>query len=237
MAGLLFLSLVVTSQSNEVIYNAYVQNSMTDWKVLIDSMEQVRDKSDASRLELINYQYGYIGWCMGIHDKAGARYYMDLAQKHLAILAQQNFRWSDIYAYQSAFIGFEIGLSPLKAPFIGMRSIEYAEKAIASDSNNYLGYVQLGNIEFYMPAIFGGSKDKALVYYLKALKKMEESNLVLHNNWNYLNLLSIIIDAAIQTNNYAQAHDYCIIALKISPDFGWVKDELYPKTLKKLKNE
>ena len=47
------------------IYQAYVSNNMTLWKKTIDRMNLQNPKSDELRIELLNYQYGYIGWCMG----------------------------------------------------------------------------------------------------------------------------------------------------------------------------
>lgn len=228
----LFISFSAKGQSRITIYHAYAENNMDKWKAVIDSLEGIDEKSNALRLELINYQYGYIGWCIGTKNKVSAKHYYDLAQNNLDILENQQFNLAEIYAYKSAFVGFEIGLSPYKAPFIGLQSIEFANKAIASDSDQYLGYVQLGNIEFYMPAIFGGSKKKAIDYYQKALKKMEINPTLLTENWNYLSLLAILINAYIEIENYSKARAYCIKALQIEPDFDWVKNELYPLTLK-----
>ena len=229
---ILFRTISLDGQSRVTIYQAYTDNNMDKWKAVIDSLEDIDEKSDALRLELLNYQYGYIGWCIGTKNKEAAKHYYDLAQNNLETLENEQFNLAEIYAYKSAFVGFEIGLSPYKAPFIGLQSIEFANKAIAADSDQYLGYVQLGNIEFYRPAIFGGSKTKAIEYYQKALKKMEANPALLTENWNYLSLLATLINAYIEIDNFSKARDYCIKTLKIAPDFHWVKNELYPLTLK-----
>ena len=81
--------------------------------------------------------------------------------------------------------------------------------------------------------MFGGSKGLALEHYLKAMKFMESSNDYKTNNWNYLNLLATIINAHIELNQYEEAKKYCIKTLAIEPGFDWVKNNLYPKLLKK----
>ena len=66
---------------------------------------------------------------------------------------------------------------------------------------------------------------------------MEKNQALLKNNWNFLNLLATIINAYYEIGNYGKAKQYCIKTLEIEPNFDWVKNVLYPKTLKKLENE
>lgn len=225
---------IINAQNNVSIYKAYSAGEMTTWKNIIDSLESLPFKSNSFRLELINYQYGYIAWCIGEKKEDTARKYLNIAENHMSLLENSKYKLPEIYAYRAAFLGYKIGISPYKAPFLGMRSIEYANKSVSIDSTNVLGYIQLGNIEFYMPAVFGGSKEKALKHYLKALHIMEKDNTIIENNWNYLNLLSTIINAYKEIGNFTVAKDYCIKTLTIAPDFDWVKNKLYPEILKKL---
>ena len=45
-----------------VLDNAYINNSMPAWKVIVDQLQNKKEKSNDQVLELINYQYGYIGF-------------------------------------------------------------------------------------------------------------------------------------------------------------------------------
>ena len=49
---------------------------MSNWKIIIDKMESKPDKSEIFILELVNYQYGYIGWCLENDDKVQAKKYL-----------------------------------------------------------------------------------------------------------------------------------------------------------------
>lgn len=105
---------------------------------------------------------------------------------------------------------------------------------MATDTLNPLAYAQLGNIAFYTPKLFGGSKAEAMQHYAKALKLMQTNMQNLKNSWNYLNLLATIINAHMELEQYKMAKKYCLITLTFEPEFEWVKNKLYPEILKKL---
>jgi len=208
------------------VYEAYVNNTMPVWKQVIDAMEGQESKSNEFFLELINYQYGYIGWCLGNKNNKAARHYLTLADDHLRVLEERGYALSLVHAYKSAFYGYRIGLNKLMAPFMGPKSVEYARTAIELDEHNPYGYIQYGNALYYMPAVFGGSKRAALAYFKKAEELMERDETLTRENWNYLNLLVIIGRAYKETDQLEMAGLYYEKILNIEPRFLWVKNEL-----------
>src|SRR5699024_6688361 len=100
-------------QHKKAIYKAYISNKMIDWKATIDSMQAETKKSDGFLLELINYQYGYIGWCLGNDDKKQAQTYLKLAESNVENLEKRAVYPSYVNAYKSAFYGYSIGLNKL----------------------------------------------------------------------------------------------------------------------------
>jgi hypothetical protein len=217
------------------IYNAYISNNMGKWKTTIDEMNQQQNKSYEFILELLNYQYGYIGWCIGNKKNKLAEEYLKLGQKNIQILEKSNYNISMVNSYKSAFYGFRIGLNKLQAPFIGPKSVECSKLAMKQDDKNPYGYIQFGNSEYYMPATFGGSKKVALEYYEKAEKIMELNPEQAKEDWNYLSLLTIIAQAYTELKYYKSAKAIYEKILRIEPNFLWVKNELYPELLKKIK--
>lgn len=204
------------------------------WGNVIDRIDNLPNKSDEIFLQQLNYCYGYVGWCIGNDKKEIAKKYIKLANNIIARLEKKKFKLSDVYAYKSAFIGYEIGISPYKAPFIGSKSIEYANQAIKLDSANYIAYIQLGNSEYYRPRIFGGSKEESIKYYLQALRfyrlKFNEPK----KDWKLLHLLATIGKTYFELKDYKNAKLYYDEALKIEPNFLWVKNELYHSLLNKM---
>ncbi len=217
------------------IYSAYISNNMCRWKEVIDTIETSGQKPDSFLIELVNYQYGYIAWCLGNNREEEGRKYLEKAESVLEILKSDSRSLSLVYAYKSAFYGFRIALGKLAAPLLGPRSIESAREAVRIDPTNYLGYVQLGNIEFYMPSVFGGSKQEALAHYLKAEELLTARSRPDEPDWNYLSLLTVIAQSYSYTGDLLSAKKYLELILRVEPEFLWVKNELYPQVLNKLK--
>jgi tetratricopeptide (TPR) repeat protein len=215
------------------IFNAYISNNMEKWKNTIDEMNRQKNKSNEFILELLNYQYGYIGWCVGNNKNKLAEEYIGLGQINIQILEKKNYKMSMVNSYKSAFYGFRIGLNKLQAPFIGPKSVECSKLAMIQDDKNPYGYIQFGNSEYYMPAMFGGSKKVALEYYEKAVKIMESNKEQVKDDWNYLGLLAIVAQAYTELNYFKSAKLIYEKILQIEPNFLWVKNELYPELLKK----
>jgi tetratricopeptide (TPR) repeat protein len=205
------------------------------WKKTIDEMQHQKSKTNDFKLELLNYQYGYIGWCIGNKKSELAEVYINLGEKNIQHLEKTDGYNSLVNSYKSAFYGYRIGLNKLKAPFIGPKSVECAKQAIKLDANNPYGYIQYANSQFYMPAVFGGSKKIALDYYTKAKILMERNQSKIIQDWNYLSLLTMIAKSYSELKDFNNAKLYCEKILKVEPNFLWVKNELYPELLKNIK--
>jgi len=231
---LILLHLHVYASHKDDIYKAYINNDMQAWKNTIDKMNL--SSGNASKeflLELVNYEYGYIGWCIGNKKTAEAKEYLRKAENRLDILEKNQYNLSMIEAYKSAFYGFRIGMNKIKAPVLGPKSIESAKLAVRYDLNNFFGFLQMGNIFYYSPVAFGGSKSEAIENFRRAEKLILLQNARLANDWNYLSLLVTLAQAYENTNDYESAKNYYLKILRIEPNFGWVKNKLYPEFLKK----
>ena len=224
----------ITASYRSEIYDSYISGNMAKWKQVMDRMAEEKSSDPAVIMELVNYQYGYIGWAIGIKKNDEARHYLELAEKNLDRAEKYPAYRSVINAYRSAFYGFRIGLNKVLAPFLGGKSLDAARKAIEQDDRNYLGYVQLGNAEFYMPAAFGGSKAEAIKYYTRAQEIMESDPRNTIGNWNYLSLLTVIAQSYLYTRQFEKSRSYLDRILEIEPGFAWVKNELYKELHDKM---
>ena len=65
---ILLVSLLLTGFSSwamspkEIIYKAYISADMQLWRTVIDNLHAKANKTLEQELELLNYEYGYIGW-------------------------------------------------------------------------------------------------------------------------------------------------------------------------------
>jgi len=236
-----FSSLAVKSNFKADIYKSYIYGDMKKWKQIIDKMEKDKipvtpqSAQSAFIMELLNYQYGYIAWCLGTDREDEAEAYLDLAEENVEIVEERKFNLSMVNGYKAAFYGYRIGLNNFKAPFYGKKSFKCAEDAINLNKNNPFGYIQYANIQFYMPSTFGGSKTEAINYYKKAETLMEQNKQEILNDWNYINLLATIANSYVEINQLEKAKLYYEKILKVEPQCQWVKNTLYPQLLKKLK--
>lgn len=220
------------ASERESIYNAYIFNDMESWKRIIDRMHTIPDKTVEQELDLLNFEYGYIGWCMGNKKTSLVKIYMDRVEVRIASLRKRDVKPALLYAYESACLGYRVGLNKFKAPVLGRKSVTAAEKSVKLDPNNAFGYVQLGNIDYYRPALFGGSKREAIKYYLIAeklyLSKMKSGE-VEGKDWNVLALWVQIAQAYDALDEVKRADGYYKKILAKEPNFKWVKDNLYAK--------
>lgn len=219
------------------IYNAFINNNMEQWKLTIDKMEQMKKNDNNFLLELLNYQYGYIGWCIGTDNGNSAKKYLELAEQNMEKLEKMNASKSIISAYKAAFYGYKIGLSKFKAPILGPQSVKHSKLSMEEDKKNPMGYIQYANSQFHMPPVFGGSKEVAVEYFKKAEELMERDTLQIKNDWNYLNLLAIIGQSFTIMKDYKNAKIYYQKALAAEPGFLWVKNELLPELEKEISNK
>lgn len=209
------------------IYDCYITKDMATWKTVIDSLQV---EYDASRMtteetwQMLDYQYGYLGWAVSEKKamRIEAEKYLAAAKKNLSELIEQGGANSTSNAFNAAFTAYDISLSPIKAPFLGLKCIKYGETAIKQDSLNYFALIQYGNIMNYMPAAFGGSKDKALANYLSAKQIMRKDEALYKNNWLYMNLILTIADIYKGKKDYESTKQYYLEALELEPNYQYV---------------
>lgn len=228
---LVALPLSLHASERDSIYKAYISGDMELWRRVIDKMHDAKDKTTTQELDLLNFEYGYIGWCLGAKKTALAKTYMKRMDERMSRLTRQQVRPALLSAYISAYFGFQVGLNKLKAPFLGQKSIAAAQRSVELEPSNALGHIQLGNIDYFRPPLFGGSKREALKHYLTAerLLQSEMKAKGLDKDWNLLSLQVQIADTYESLDEINQADEYYKKILTSAPDFKWVKDDLYPK--------
>lgn len=232
---LIFISLIAEASYKNDIYNAFISGDMKKWKTVIDQLDKQSNKSNQQYLELLEYQYGYIAYCIGNKDETQAKYYYEKGKEIISRLEKNGYELANVYAYKSAFYGYAIGFKPYQAPVLGPKSIHYARESVKIDKSNSHGYTLLGHIKYYMPVVFGGSKKEAIDYYRKAETLMENDKEKIKDDWNYVGLLTTIAVAYSEVEDYNHARLYFEKIIKIEPELHWVKNELYPEFLKKIK--
>ena len=223
------------SPYRDSIYKAYSRGKMDTWYELMRTCEKnMNPKSSEEQLELISYYYGYTAWLINAKKFDTAEEYIDKSEEIIDALLDKSPENSTLLAYKGAYIAFTIGISNLKAIYLGRRSIKYIDKAIELDPENIQANIEKGNSLYYCPSVFGGDKTEAIKYYLKAVKSFEEQGLVV-NNWMYINTMTALGQAYEATDQVQLAKSSYEKIIRIFPNFMWVEDELYPDMLRRNK--
>jgi len=229
-------SLAVSGQEyTSRIYQAYVTSRMDRWKAVMDEMERAYNSTGdrAMLYPLAEAEYGYIAYCISEDRKREARQLLEKAEKHVEMLLKADRYNPKAYGLRGAFYGFRVGLEPLKAPIYGRKSVEANEKAIELGPQEPQVWLEKANIEFYKPAIFGGSKKRAVPLYEKAVRLFEASPGRTKNSWIYLNSLAALATAYEETGETGEAGRVYRKLLQLEPSFIWIRDEVYPEFLEK----
>jgi len=225
------------SQHNyrDSIYKAYSRGKMDKWFDIMETCEKNVDKNNTEeQFELISYYYGYTAWLIGAEKHDAAEKYIDKSEQLIESLLEESPDNSTLLAYKGAFIAFEIGISKLKAIYLGSKSMKYINKSIELDPENIQGNIEKGNSMYYRPSGFGGDKTEAIKYYIKAVDGFENKNLNV-NNWMYINTMTALGQAYEATDQIEQAKLCYEKIIRIYPNFMWVEDELYPDLLERHK--
>jgi len=224
------------SPYKKTIYNAFINREMHQWGTVINLFEtNTPTPTLEQKLELINYYYGYIGYLISKKELKKAESLVIKGEKIINEVLKSYPKNATAYSYKGSFIGYRISISKFKALYLGPESVANVNKAFGLDPQNIQAIIDKGNILFYSPGIFGGSIDEALKFYIKG-SKMIEKNKDTYQNWAYLNLLTMIGISLEKKNKLEEAKLTYEKILRIEPNFYWVKVELYPGLLVKLKH-
>lgn len=235
LIGFLYVTISAQSAYRSEIYDAFVKDDMSLWVSTLEDMKVQYQETGAPELlyDIATSEYGLTGYFLGQEEKERASAYLESLEDHLDILMESEHRIAAAYAIKAATIGFYIGLSPAKAIYLGPRNARYIKRSMEADSTEPMAWIEGGNSLFYRPAIFGGSKEEALAYFLKAARLFEEKDQD-DMNWIYLNTFILQAMCYLEAEQYDRALAIYEELLVKEPGFKWVKDELYPEARRKM---
>ena len=213
-----------------LIYRAYTEGRMSLWESTLASMEFEYSRNPKPELlyDILLAQYGLIGYHLGIDDNRTGRALLDKASENLKILEQAGRYEAEAKLFRAAFNAFRISLRPWLGVRLGPQSQRLISDAIEIKPEYPRAWIENGNLMYHAPAMFGGSKTKAIEHYSIAIELMEQD---LQNNhrWLYLGTLVSLANAYEYTGQHQKAIAALEKALAYEPGFAWVRDELLPE--------
>ncbi len=234
----LFTVWPLAAGSQSEIYHAYISSNMDLWKASMIRMEMQykASKNPAVLYQLTEAEYGYIAFCLTGKHKKEAKEWLSKAEKNIEVLLSRDPEDPKLYSMKGALIGYAVALNPVKAPVLGGRSTDASDRAIELGPGEPRVWMERANMEFYKPAILGGSVHEAVKLYEKAVKLFEASPDRISENWLYLNCMANLGLAYEKTDRMDDAGRVYRKLLRLEPSFAWVKDDLYPRYKEKRAN-
>jgi tetratricopeptide (TPR) repeat protein len=184
---------------------------------------------------LAEYYLGYADYRLGVvvhrMDKAKAIVYLDSAVEHLQKAIALESTFAEAHALLASCYGIKISFAPFKGIILGPRSSSAMQTAMGLAPRNPR-VALLGAIGTYnTPSVFGGGKDKGLDALNKAAELFDQWQEAdsLRPDWGAAEVYAWIGMAHLQRNEMILARNAFEKALQITPDYGWVKNDLLPK--------
>ena len=207
---LLFVSRLCFAQfTDKQLYEGYLTQDLTSWREYVSTADW-ENMTAAERTRLINYEYGLVPVEID-RGSSNSRSLLDTYKAHIE--AHKGTLTSSQYAaYMSAAHAYEYLLDKSSLLSEGLAAFRLATKAVEEDPANPVALSLKGNVDFYAPAIFGGSKK---------------------NLWNYPALQLCIAQCYEKTDRIKKAIAKCEEILREHPDFVYVRDEYLPSLRKK----
>ena len=169
-------------------------------------------------------------------DKENAENFVDDGIGHLEKALELKDDFAEGYALLSSLLGNKIALNPDLGMTLGMKSGTMIQKAFGRAPENPRVSLIAGESAYYTPKMFGGGKEKALRHIRKAIECFEkfrrEKDIL--PTWGYDEAYAYLGLIQMDQGNLMEARKNFGKALKINPDYSWVKFKLLPELEKRM---
>ncbi|MFS4417905.1 tetratricopeptide repeat protein [Maribacter sp. 2307ULW6-5] len=229
---ILFFSVTLFSQTegDKMAYRAYLTNNKALWEQLVaqERQQYKKTKNKENLYRLLLAQHGLLGATMADKDEKLFNDHYKTAKNNSKELIDANHNTANAMAILTAIYGWEMAYSPYKGMFLGGKSSSTIAEALELDASSPLVWQVYGTSKLFTPETWGGDTKIAQESFEKSVSLYESNKDQLRENWRYLDALALLGQAYEVNGNKEMAQKTYEKALKIAPDFGWVKYALLP---------
>ncbi len=211
------------------VAKSYLEGDMLQWEQLVEKYEDadLTSMSENELYTLLTIEYGLVGYNLNLDNSDKAEEYLDMAYDHVEELLDAKPEEANYLAMFGALCGLEISISGYKAMFLGPRSMEHVDKALANNPGEPMSWIEKGNAMFNAPEMFGGSKSEGIKNYKQGIVLFEALDQT-KCNWLYFHSLAILGSYYQTVGDEELAIEQYNKVLAIAPNYRWVKEELKP---------
>ena len=194
-----------------------------------------RATADDQRAALSHYYVALADYRLAImlreDDEKQAVAHLDAAVEHLEQAVMLDDGSAEAYALFSNVYGLKIGFRPLTSIVLGPRANRMMARAKDLEPDNPRAVLIEATSNFNTPAMWGGSKKKAIEGFQRAasLFEQEEELDPVEPSWGHEEAYAWLGMAYQDQGDYVAARRAFDRALEVKPDYGWVKYVLLPQ--------
>ncbi|MEL7533727.1 MAG: tetratricopeptide repeat protein [Bacteroidota bacterium] len=170
------------------IYQSYIQNDIASWEKALTGLEDFvnGNPNKAGLYELGLAQYGLIGFYRELGKRETAISLMNQAENTVDKMLELNENWAIANCLKGGLLGLETEFYPAKIVYLGPRALSYYDDGKELGPSSPEVCVELGNLAYHAPEMFGGDKMEAVQYFQKAIRLFDANPSLKKNNWLYL---------------------------------------------------
>lgn len=221
----------VSTDVQQLFYRGYLTASKAPWEQAIQKIEQDASLSETEKLTAITEaQIGLLVYALANQDEATYEEVAGSLEENLETLLEQDETDAQSLAKMARLNGATMAFNNWKAMYLGPQSEKLVDRALKAAPESPEAWMQRGGSLLFTPAMFGGDVDEAVIAFEKAVRYYEAQP-DHTSNWQYLDALAWLGQAYQKAERPAEATEVFTKALKIEPNFGWVKYKLLPKAV------
>lgn len=218
-------------QAERLVYRGYARDQRATWQqgaAQLRDWQQAHPDDPEPLYELCLAEYGLIGFDQAQeadHDNLAR---IERVEQYLDRLDEMGHRPAAIQALRGGLLGMRITEQPLRAMTLGNQSRRLLERAVEVDPQDPAAWVELGNLRYHAPMLFGGDTQQAIDCYQRAIALFERQPDRRQHNWLYLHALAWVGRSHARLDHTDEARQAYKHALAVEPDFRWIKQDLLP---------
>ncbi len=209
--------------NHDKMFAAYLKGDLATWKSELTCYVASDNLTFEDKCDIANYLYGYIGFIL---DSGAKQAELEGWFKYLDSYVEEMLKHEETksmgHLYKAGAYAFKAKSYKGKLVSYGVKSLSELEEALKINPNNPIAIGLKGNVKFYAPKMLGGNKEKALGYYLKAVKLLTGQCPKVYK-WNYWALKLCVVEAYVGLGQKEKAEAYYQATMKAQPGFTLLK--------------
>jgi tetratricopeptide (TPR) repeat protein len=209
-------------------YETYLDRDLDKWEQIIkEAANKSEINNPVATFQLAFAQFGLLGATMYTNDEQLFDKYLSSTHSLLESLIESDESWAEPWAVASFVMGLQIANSPMKAIYLGPKSISFMNEAVKLKDKSPVVMQLYAGSKYFFPKLFGGDINEAIISYTIAIELFEVQGRT--NEWLYLDAMAYLGKSYVRTGETKKAIAIYEKALHAEPDFHWIKDTLLPQ--------